>query len=84
MQTIPVKETAHETPLAFRAIHPNTARQFSEDQNRRFLYERQAGKLKSSPILFSRDVIARANKAEHICNLPYLVKLSLVFGFYRG
>jgi hypothetical protein len=48
------------------------------------LYERCPGRLKGSPILFSRDVIAGANKAEHICNLPYFVKFGLVFVLYRG
>ena len=48
------------------------------------LSQKHPEELKCSPILFSRDVIARADKAEHIRNFLHFFKFGLIFGFHRG
>jgi len=48
------------------------------------LCERYLEELKGAPILFSGNVIGRANKAKHICNLAGFVKLNFIFSPHCG
>jgi hypothetical protein len=82
--SLPISRQSTKHLFCSGTIRPSAIRQSSENRTQCFLCERYLGELKGCPILFSRDVIAWADKAEHICNLPYFVKFGLVFIFFRG
>jgi len=71
-----ISEKCDEKPLivknvalcSFSALSPftNIKLQCSEARVQRLLCERYLGGLKGAPILFTRNIVARANKTEHI------------------